>query len=94
MELALLDFEEYKKEAPTHRDGEKEGTYFRSDRFLKVNNSFYFATREGVEIGPFKSKSEAELGLDRFIHCIQKEQNFDRARLVALSNSWAFMNFR
>lgn len=45
---------------------------FRSDRFFCVNSSWYFATREGVSIGPFSTKAEAQRGLIDFLDFVEK----------------------
>lgn len=42
----------------------------RSDRFFAVNAYWFFATREGADIGPFETKSEAQTGLQNFIDFI------------------------
>jgi len=52
---------------------EKEGVYFRSNRLFAVNHDWYFATREGENIGPFKDRNQAELALAAFIaRCISE----------------------
>ena len=46
----------------TSRKEEQPRTWFRSDRvYLLADNSWYFRTREGVEIGPYESQFEAEI---------------------------------
>ncbi len=46
--------------------------YFRtSDRVLSLNGGWYFATREG-EIGPFRSRAQAEKEVARFV--LEKQQ--------------------
>ena len=49
------------------RDGEKESSSGRTDRFLKKDSSWFFKTREGFEVGPFGSKSEAQYALLFFV---------------------------
>ncbi len=49
------------------RAGELLKTWFRSDRFLCVNESWYFITREFTQEGPFESKNEAALELNLYI---------------------------
>jgi len=58
----------------TLRKNEDNGVYFRSDRFYKIDRNYYFSTREGIEIGPFGSKNEADIDLDRFIGRIEKNK--------------------
>ncbi len=44
------------------RREENPRTWFRSERvFLMRENAWYFRTREGVEIGPYDSRFEAEV---------------------------------
>lgn len=45
------------------RQGEDSRTHFRTDRFYRVNEVWFFSTREGIEMGPYASRSEAELAL-------------------------------
>ncbi len=49
------------------RVGESEKTWFRSDRFLRTANGWYFLTREQTQEGPYQSKAEAERELDYYI---------------------------
>lgn len=39
----------------------------RSERVFSEHDLWYFRTREGDAIGPFRYRSEAESNLDRFI---------------------------
>lgn len=39
----------------------------RSQRFFQKAEYWYYSTREGVDIGPFDSLSEAEIGVSDFI---------------------------
>ena len=46
------------------RCGEKhQQTHFRTDRFYRINEAWYFSTREGIEMGPYTNKTDAELAL-------------------------------
>jgi len=44
----------------TVRDGERSKQWFRANRAFCVSTSWYFSTREGVQVGPFESKDETE----------------------------------
>jgi len=77
-----------------NRENEESGVYFRSDRYYKINGSYYFSTREGLEVGPYESKENAESGLDRFIQTILAGQNMTKAKTNALSGAWAITNFQ
>lgn len=58
----------------TLRKSEQDGVYFRSNRFYKINRKYYCSTREGVEIGPYDSKDEADIDLIRFIRRVEKNE--------------------
>jgi len=49
------------------RIGENTKTWFRSDRFLHINDKWYFITREQTQEGPFDSREEAERELYYYI---------------------------
>jgi hypothetical protein len=42
------------------RIGEAPGSHFRSDRCVHVNGAWYVATREGVDVGPYRSRERAQ----------------------------------
>ncbi len=44
----------------------------RSDRFFKLHNFWFFATREGASVGPFDSKACAIKAVEDFIEFAQK----------------------
>jgi hypothetical protein len=43
------------------RHNEPPRTWFRSDRFFRSNQQWYFYTREGFPVGPYQSRIEAEV---------------------------------
>lgn len=49
------------------RNGEKNKTWFRGERFLHINDEWFFMTREQTQEGPFSSKQEAERELNYYI---------------------------
>jgi hypothetical protein len=50
------------------RAGESsEASFFRSDRFFMSNGQWFFATREGVNFGPYTVRYEGEKALLRYI---------------------------
>ena len=53
-----------------NRTGENGSTPERNKRFFQKGNYWYYATREGVDIGPFDTYSEAETGASDFIDFI------------------------
>lgn len=54
-----------------NRQGEQGSLPFRTERFFAVGNRWYFATREGVDSGPYASRDRAEEGLRRFLKVAQ-----------------------
>ncbi len=52
------------------RKGESGVIPFRSGRFFNVETKWYFASREGIDHGPFDSKQQAEVSLDVFIQSV------------------------
>ena len=64
-------------ETNQNREGEGGVIPFRSGRFIVVANNWYFATREGMNKGPYSSKPEAETALKLFIEkCKELDQIF------------------
>jgi hypothetical protein len=55
------------------------GSRVRSDRYAFANGAWYFATREGMDVGPFASREEAEQACDRLLVTLQG-LSFDGAR--------------
>ena len=53
-----------------NRAGENGKVPARSGRFLKKEGYWYYSTREGVDIGPFDSREDAEVGVGEFIDFI------------------------
>ena len=51
----------------TYRQGESGSIPFRTGRFFCVDASWYFACREGLDHGPYSSKTEAETALQDFL---------------------------
>jgi len=49
------------------RGDETDDLHFRTNRLFTVNHYWYFATREGEDIGPFQDRQHAELALAAFI---------------------------
>lgn len=55
----------------TYRQGESGSIPFRSGRFFCVDTAWYFACREGLDHGPFASKTEAETALQDFLENLE-----------------------
>ena len=50
-----------------NRLGEKGSVPFRSGRLFRVDNHWYFATREVAQVGPYLSKEQAEVAMAAFV---------------------------
>lgn len=55
----------------TNRAGEQGPVPTRSSRLFLDGNQWFFHTREGTDIGPYKTEQEAETGLKDFIEFMQ-----------------------
>ncbi|MFK8020072.1 MAG: DUF6316 family protein [Pseudomonadales bacterium] len=62
---------------PENTKGERRGSqvptekrFFRSERTVLINNYWYFMSRESPAEGPFKSKSEADEAVERYIQLV------------------------
>lgn len=75
------------------RQGEDDKTWFRSKRVFKVQDKYYFSTREGEDVGPFVSFEKAEEGLQSFITAIKAGQSIDAARNAAVDGLWISYHF-
>ncbi|MBK80222.1 MAG: hypothetical protein CMQ43_04820 [Gammaproteobacteria bacterium] len=55
---------------------------FRSDRFFRAEGAWFFATREGIDFGPFTARHDGEKALARYIdtqHTMQRLRSRDPA---------------
>ncbi len=55
---------------PHTRIGEHGNVPDRSGRFIQKEDYWYYQTREGVDIGPFDTRHDAEIGVGEFIDYI------------------------
>lgn len=44
-----------------YRKGETAGLWFRTGREFHVDGQWYFATREGIDVGPYPTQFEAQI---------------------------------
>ena len=49
------------------RAGERTPPSFRTDRLYQVDGNWYFVTREKTREGPFPTRIDANLGVDRYV---------------------------
>ncbi len=65
-------------------------TWFRSERFALIGTDWFFETREGHNVGPFGSKTEAESGFQQYRQYIgdDLERAVEYAKRVAERGLW------
>ncbi len=56
--------------ATLNRTGELGAVPDRNSRILQKDKYWYYSTREGVDIGPFDGRKDAEVGVNDFIDFI------------------------
>ncbi len=49
------------------RRGDNDKMHFGSSRFFCLDGSWYFATRAGADMGPYRDKVNAMIALDLFL---------------------------
>jgi hypothetical protein len=55
-----------------YRRGETPRTYYRADdRCFTSDDKWYFATREGVDVGPYATREAAKAGIGRLIMLLE-----------------------
>ena len=65
-----------------HRKGETGAVPYRSGRFFSAEGSWFFATREGDDLGPFDSLQQARAGLVAYGRKVGFLAGFDDDRYV------------
>jgi hypothetical protein len=55
-----------------HRKNESVMTRFRAHRIFRVNELWYFHTREGIDVGPFSSEFEAQIEASILKHLLNE----------------------
>lgn len=60
--------------ATPNRAGEQGSVPARHGRYLQKDGYWYYNTREGVDIGPFDSREDAEIGVGEFIEFIRASE--------------------
>ena len=54
------------------RLGEKDRTWYRCERVFRNKKGWYFHTREGIEVGPYTCRFDAEVDLESLIGKIRE----------------------
>lgn len=66
----------------TNRRHESVRTWFRSDRFYRSNDKWYFQTREGTQVGPYATRFEAEIDAGRLLALLRDTPEEHCARVI------------
>lgn len=57
-----------------NRLGEQGSVPTRQGRYIQKDGYWYYTTREGVDIGPFNSYADTEVGVEEFIDFIKASE--------------------
>lgn len=61
------------KDQIAYRAGEKPRARFRSaDRCFQMNGQWYFATREGINVGPYKTREATDLAATKLASLLRR----------------------
>jgi hypothetical protein len=78
-----------------NRPGDPKRTYYRIERFYTVERKYFFSTREGCELGPYDTKEDAALALERFVRTIKSKGGcLETACQAARDGNWAITHFK
>jgi hypothetical protein len=67
---------------PLVRRGEQSKSWFRSNRFFKVDDVWFFSTREGIDVGPFSNEDEAKKHESRLLSLLAQTETDEEAHLA------------
>ncbi len=76
-----------------HRSGEAPKTWFRTDRFYTVGSDWFVATREGNDIGPFRSRNDAARSVGLYVKGVNQQKNTGVHARSLSTDVWATSNF-
>ncbi|WP_185232854.1 DUF6316 family protein [Teredinibacter franksiae] len=77
-----------------YRQGELETVRYRTERCFRIGEDWYIATREEGDIGPFKSRIEAERSVPRYIKVMRRDREYGSfARKLAIEGIWASTHY-
>jgi hypothetical protein len=57
-------------------------TWFRSDRFFRSDEKWYFHTREGLSVGPYRTRFEAEVDAGMLLSILRDTPSEDTHRAI------------
>ncbi len=65
-----------------HRHNERPRTWFRSDRFFRSDETWYFHTREGISVGPYRTRFEAEVDAGLLLNALRDTPSEESHRTI------------
>ncbi|MFU8813912.1 MAG: DUF6316 family protein [Pseudomonadales bacterium] len=65
-----------------NRSSEEPRTWFRCERFYRANEHWYFHTREGISVGPYRARFEAEVDAGLLISLLKNTPPEDAHRVI------------
>jgi hypothetical protein len=72
-----------------YRKGELAKVWYRTDRCFRVGEDWFIATREGDDIGPFKSRLAAERAAPKYVKILEDKVSGDYAKRILIDGIWA-----
>jgi hypothetical protein len=80
---------------PPLRAGEDAAVWFRTSRYFAVDDAWFFATRENIDVGPYASKAAAEQDAKRLVELLNAtESESERLRAIHQFKTRPTMNRR
>lgn len=61
-----------RSQVKAQRDGESPSYWLRSERIFRQEQGWYFKTREGINVGPFGCRFDAEVELESLLRVLQE----------------------
>jgi len=68
--------------APLMRIGERARQWLRRERVFERGGYWYFRTREGIDVGPYTSRFEAEIESDILVARLSRDATAQSARVI------------
>lgn len=75
------------------RRGETPKTFFRSDRYYTIGSDWYFSTREGNNVGPFRTRQAAAQAVVKYVDGLKQHRNSQVYSRTLANDAWSNTNF-
>jgi len=77
------------------RSGEDDQLWFRTDRIFRADGAWYFATREGIDVGPYEHRDDARRDAKSLIRLLAQNPPHDvQAATLTIQQFMARPKFR